>query len=297
MKLGTIKGILYSSISAIIYGIIPLLTKEVTSADNATLTGSMALRYFVCAIFAYVFAFRGEYSIKVNKKQLSELFFIGAGSAVITNLLLVSSYGYISLGLATVCHFFYPVAVCIIMYLIFQKRVNRYTKSAVICTITALILLIYSYGMSSIIGMGIAVVSGIGWAIHLVAFEKASYHDLPQPVSVFYIMVFSLLFYTIFTVALQTFFLPTGKQVLWITLAGIGLVSAVILTAKGISLIGSTTVAFISLFEPITCMITDLVVYHNVPQGIQWAGYLLMLVSIVFVTLADTQIDATTPHD
>ena len=62
---------------------------------------------------------------------------------------------------------------------------------------------------------------------------------------------------------------------------------AMLLTVKAISLCGPTMTAFISLFEPITAVITDMIVYHAFPDIIQTAGYLLMGLAIVLITMKD----------
>ena len=288
MKSDTIKGIVYSVISAVIYGIVPLMTKEITSAENATISGSMAYRFLCSMVFVLIYIFFKKYSFRVTREQLRDLIIFGTGATIFTSTLLVVSYRYISLGLATACHFFYPVAVCIIMRILFQERFQRLTYYAVFCTLAALSILIYSYGISSLTGMVIAVLSGVGWGTYLIAFEKAAYRELEQPVTIFYVMCMTMICYFLFSGVMRTLYVPGIREILFMVTSSLGLVTAMILTAKGVALIGSPSVAFISLFEPITCVITDILFYHSIPQGIQWAGYGLMMLSIILVTVADT---------
>ena len=288
MKSDTIKGIVYSIISAVIYGIVPLMTKEITSAQGATLSGSMVYRFLCSTVFVLVYVCWKKYSLRITRAQFRDLMIFGAGATIFTSTLLVISYRYISLGLATACHFFYPLAVCIIMRILFREKFHHLTYYAIFCTIAALVLLIYSYGTGSITGMIIAVLSGIGWGTYLIAFEKASYKDLEQPATIFYVMSLTLICYFLYSLVMRTMYVPGTREIFFMVTSSLGLVTAMILTAKGVVLIGSPSVAFISLFEPITCVITDILFYHAVPQGIQWAGYFLMLLSIVLVTIADT---------
>lgn len=67
------------------------------------------------------------------------------------------------------------------------------------------------------------------------------------------------------------------------------MVGAMLLTVKAISLCGPTMTAFISLFEPITAVVTDMIVYHAFPGIMQTAGYLMMAVAIVLITMKDEE--------
>ncbi len=288
MKSDTLKGIIYSIISAVIYGIVPLMTKEITSAQNATLSGSMAYRFLCSTVFVLVFVLWKKYPLRVTGTQFRDLLIFGAGTTVFTSTILVVSYRYISLGLATACHFFYPIAVCIIMRILFREKFHRLTYYAIFCTMAALAILIYSYGTGSLTGMILAVLSGVGWGTYLIAFEKASYKVLEQPVAIFYIMCMTLVCYVVYAVSMRTMYVPQTREIFYMVTSSLGLVTAMVLTAKGVSLIGSPSVAFISLFEPVTCVITDILFYRAIPQDIQWIGYVLMLLSIVLVTIADT---------
>ena len=281
------KGILYAFLASVIYGIVPLTSKLIISDGTVSESAMLGWRFLFASFFGLLVIFVNRVPIRPTRTQARDILLFGVVGTLLTSLLLTRSYRYIDLGLATVCHFFYPIAVCIIMRIFFREKLSSLGICAVLVTGAALVILASHSGASSLLGMGIAVISGIFWASYLVAFEKASYARMNQNVAVFWIMFGNSVLCILMSILQKEFGLPSISKFLLLCLSALMMTGAMLLTVKAISLCGPTMTAFISLFEPITAVITDMIVYHAFPDIIQTAGYLLMGLAIVVITMKD----------
>ena len=193
-------------------------------------------------------------------------------------------YKYMDIGMATVCHFFYPVAVTIMMFLFFHEKLTGKRIVSVAMTCAALLMLFFSSGTASLFGICLALGSGIVWGMYLIALDRASYRTLPDGVSVVYVLGIMGVLFLLVSVLSWKYVVPGRIQVLELLLGAAGIAAGEYLTVRSIHLIGPTIAAFICLFEPVTCLITDFLVYHTVPSVIQLIAYSLMIGAIIITS-------------
>ena len=288
MKSNT-RGIVYALLASVIYGIV-LLTSKMIIEDGVISEASMlGWRFLFASLLAMIVVIVKRVPARPTARQFTELFLYGVFGTLMVSLLLTRSYRYIDLGLATVCHFFYPIAVSLIMRLVYKERLSDKGQFAVLMTALALVVLIFSTGLQSLKGMVIAVISGIFWAVYLIAFDKALYAEMDQNAAVCWIMGGNAVLFLLMSVLDGTFIIPGMNRIGLIVLSAGMMVGAMLLTVKAISLCGPTMTAFISLFEPITAVVTDMIVYHAFPGIMQTAGYLMMAVAIILITMKDEE--------
>ena len=286
MKSNT-RGIVYALLASVIYGIVPLTSKMIIEDGVISEASMLGWRFLFASLLAMIVVIVKRVPARPTARQFTELFLYGVFGTLMVSLLLTRSYRYIDLGLVTVCHFFYPIAVSLIMRLVYKERLSDKGQFAVLMTALALVVLIFSTGLQSLKGMLIAVISGIFWAVYLIAFDKASYAEMDQNAAVCWIMGGNAVLFLLMSVLDGTFIIPGMNRIGLIVLSAGMMVGALLLTVKAISLCGPTMTAFISLFEPITAVVTDMIVYHAFPGIMQTAGYLMMAVAIILITMKD----------
>lgn len=124
-----IKGIIFTIISAFVFGFTPILAKLTYDGGNNAITLTF-LRALLGLPFLYAGMRKNHTPMKITKREFFHfivLSFLGIG---ITTTALYASYNYISVGMATTIHFIYPCVVYFICILFLKK--NYFKK--IICT-------------------------------------------------------------------------------------------------------------------------------------------------------------------
>lgn len=281
-------GILIGILSAALYGMLPLLI-SVASDDPQSGILMLGWRSLLITLFLIPGAVIQKTDLHFSRLQIRDLLIYGGFCLIMTDLLLVLSYLYTNIGLATVCHFFYPVAVSLIMYFLFGEKFNRFTVTAAILTITALILLAYSSGIDSYRGMFIAWLSGIFWGSYVIALEKSSYKAVPERTVILLTRFVSTIVFLGLAALMGNFRIPAGSDLTAVFLGAVVCVFGDLLTARAIRLAGSTTIAFVALTEPVVAILTDYMYYGTVPSFLQCIGYGMMLASIIVISIGRLQ--------
>ena len=281
-------GILLGILSAALYGMLPLLI-SVASDDPQSGILMLGWRSLLITLFLIPGAVIQKADLHFSRLQIRDLLIYGGFCLIMTDLLLVLSYLYTNIGLATVCHFFYPVAVSLIMYFLFGEKFNRFTVTAAILTITALILLAYSSGIDSYRGMFIAWLSGIFWGSYVIALEKSSYKAVPERTVILLTRFVSTIVFLGLAALMGNFRIPAGSDLTAVFLGAVVCVFGDLLTARAIRLAGSTTIAFVALTEPVVAILTDYMYYGTVPSFLQCIGYGMMLASIIVISIGRLQ--------
>ena len=281
-------GILMGVLSAALYGTLPLLI-SVAADDPQSGVLMLGWRSFLITLFLIPGAVIQKADMHFSRLQIRDLLLCGAFCLIMTDLLLVLSYLYTNIGLATVCHFFYPVAVSMIMYFLFGEKFNHFTVTAALLTVTALVLLAYSSGIDSYRGMFIAWLSGIFWGCYIIALEKSSYKAVAERTVILVTRCISTIVFLGLAVLMGSFYIPGGHDLTAVLLGALVCVFGDLLTARAIRLAGSTTIAFVALTEPVVAILTDYMYYGTVPSFLQCIGYGLMLISIITVSIGKLQ--------
>lgn len=113
-----IKGIIFTIISAFVFGFTPILAKFTYDGGNNAVTLTF-LRALLGIPFLYFGMKKNKTTMKITKREFFHfigLSFLGIG---ITTTALYASYSYISVGMATTLHFIYPCVVYFICILFF----------------------------------------------------------------------------------------------------------------------------------------------------------------------------------
>lgn len=256
------KGILYTVLSALLFGIAPVLSARTYEMGSNALTLTFYRETMVVPLLLAVLLWR-RVSLRVTGKQLAILGLVGLFFRGATTLMLNIAYRYIGVGAATTLHFMYPVFVALICRFLFRERLGRVRLAAlVLASIGVVLFLEVGQGDgSAALGMGLSIASGLTYASFMAAMDKTFLRQLDPFLVIFYTaaaiapgmllvniplrqIVFDLppraLFYTFLVAVASSFF-------------------AIILLQMGVRYLSATTAAVFSLLEPVSCAVAGAV--------------------------------------
>lgn len=288
MKKRELIGSLYVIISAVMFGIMPLLTKVAYSHGGNAYSVALG-RFLFGAIFLFLFVvFTPECTLKVSPFYIKELFKISLFYSI-TPILLYKSYDYIDSGLATTLHFTYPVAVAFMMLLFYKIKLS---KKQIICTVITMCGILFLYtpgGKAGTMGMALAVISGITYALYITVMGRSYAKELHPFVMTFYLSFFASL--EIGAIALVTNSLTLGiqKEALFaeIILSFLTVVIALVLFQRGVYWCGEIKASLLSSFEPITGLVIGMAVFSEQISMKELTGILLIMSAVVIMVMPE----------
>lgn len=281
-----IKGIVYTIISAIIFGFTPILAK------NTFLGGSNAimLTFFRGAMplpIIYLILKIKKIDIKLQSKEIIQILILSTLGTAFTTATLYSSYNYISVGMATTIHFIYPSLVTIGGILLFKDRVSITKIIALIFSTIGVIMFFDGKSTGNIIGIGLAMISGITYAFYMLFIEKTGLKSINSLLITFYICIInavSIFLYGTFTSQI-TFNLTLDSWIYSFVIAILTSIGAVTLLQMGIKYIGASTAAILCTFEPITSVILGIYLLNEEKSINVVIGCILVIAAVIILSL------------
>ena len=285
-----VVGIICIVLASIAFGIGPVFAKELIILGYDTIDILLYPKISTLLVIGIILLLRRN-SLKLTKPQLWQmLLFCGACNGI-TALLLIEAYAFIPIGLATMFHFIYPVIVTIIMVALFKERLTVFKVLSIICAVAGLCLILDLSGNMSLLGVILALGSGVAYAIYVIANKKSAYKDLPVLVVVFYSSLINFLALAIVQLSRERFMLPsTGIE--WGLITACGLMSglfAFFVMINGIRRIGASNAAIVNMLEPITALVAGAIIYGDRIKIIAFIGCILVLLAIVLLAMRNDQ--------
>lgn len=118
-----IQGIFYVILSSICFSAMPIFAKFCYNSGMNSYN-VLFFRFLIASILLLLYLKIKGISIKIKKHQLKILFFLSTIGYSATSILLFLSYNYISVGMATIIHFVYPLMVTIVSFFIYREKIT-----------------------------------------------------------------------------------------------------------------------------------------------------------------------------
>lgn len=250
------KGILYTSASAILFGIAPLLTVIVYREDVSSMTTVFYRALFAVIMLAVLCKYK-HISFALSKRQLLDIAIAALLGSGLTTILLFMSYEYIDTGTATSLHFLYPIFVALMCRMFFHEHLGMQKCLSLLLAFVSMLFFLSDAKQGGMLGYITAIASSITYAFYMVYLDKRGLTKIPSFLLSLYLNLF-LVFETLLchgTIAQITFILTPKAYLYSILLSLCGSLLAVVWLQKGIHYLGSTTASLFCLFEPITSLI------------------------------------------
>ena len=275
------KGIIYVLISALIYGFTPVLCSMTYDMGNTPLTITFFRSFFVLPVLAILMK-KDHISMKITKIELGKVFVIALFGAVLTTLLLYSSYQYIAVGTATTLHFLYPLFVTLICHFIYRDSMRKTQIIALFISLVGVAFFINLNDLSAIQGIVMALISGFTFSIYLVGIEKFGVSNMHSYKLSFYIAMWvciCLVIVNLFTGQFN-FDQPLLSYGLMVIVAILAQFVAVVMLKEGIAIIGSSLASMFSMAEPVSSVIFGAIFLSESITIMQIVGCVMIMIGV-----------------
>ena len=255
------KGILFTVLSALLFGVTPVLAAKTYQMGSNAVTLTFFREAMVLPLLLAAVLLR-RVPMRVTRGQLGFLFLVGLLFRGATTLMLNLAYLSVGVGTATILHFMYPVFVALICRFLFHERLGRAKITALAMASAGVALFLeQSGGQHALLGTVLALGSSVTYASFMVANDKTFLRRLDPFLVTFYTacaVVLGMLLFGIPTGQL-IFALPPKALLYTFIVAVSSSFLAVILLQIGVRYLSATTAAVFSLFEPVSCSIAGAV--------------------------------------
>ena len=279
-------GIIAVAGAATLLGIMPSMQKTLL-VNGLPMNSLMFFTNLTISLVCLIMARLKGRSLKASRIQLIQALIMGASGMMFTALLLNTSYLYLPVGTAIMLNFLYPTVVCIVMGTVFREGFTKLQVAAIVVSITGMAFLTGAGGKMPLIGIVTAIASSLTYGGYLVANEKGPANELPIEAKLFYVSLPGTVIFAVLSAATGTLQAPAGGLSGWALLiggSGLFTVSGYFLMMYGVSRLGASTAAFVSMPEPIVSVVFGTIWFDDpVTLGIV-AGGCLVITSILFIT-------------
>ncbi len=321
MKRKTLSGVLCVVLASMCYGITPILSNaalkgglpadfvqrifgeaavplmaisEARALSNESVVGfSMG----IACLLSLIACLLGRRSPAVSGKQAWQLLLMGGGAFAVTCLLISFAYNFIPAGMAIVLHFTYPVFVLLASMLLFRERITPLKLGSLAAAIIGIVLMSAGgfSGQVRPLGIVLALISGMTYALYFLAGRNASYSQLDTRISNIYITGAACLLCLLMGAVGGKLALP-ADWFMWLILfleALLGYMVGLRLLLTGVRLIGSTAASALNTLEPAFASLTSMVVFGETMGLLKGFGVVLVLLAALFSIIAIRRTDGT----
>jgi drug/metabolite transporter (DMT)-like permease len=289
------EGTILVFVSAVSFGFMPIFARF-AYAQGVGVDELLFVRFFLAFLIMGALLAASHRLVLPKRTDLLSLIILGAlvyfpQSTFYYTALLFSPVAIVALLLYT-----YPVFVTLGAYALGWERISRRLAGAFIIALVGLILVANPFGTAIGLGVILAFGSAILYTIYILAGSKVL-RRVKGDVAAFYVMGAASVSFGL-TGALTGSIRLNWSVAAWFWVVTISLVCTVLAATTffiGISKIGPSRAALISLIEPVTSVILSLALFGNKLTISQWLGGLFILVSTAITTVYGRPLDRE-PH-
>lgn len=296
------KGIILTMLSSITFGFaftLGPMTYGLEGSNPVTLT---FLRNFLSLPFLLVIILLLKINLKVTKKQLKDLMILGFVGNAITTLMLNMAFAYVDVGIVTPIHFTYPIFVTLGCVIFFHEKLSKQKVLALIIAMSGIgcffitALTSASLGASTLIGLILAVASGMFYAFYIIFMDKSGLKSEPPFKITFYVAISSSIGMFIYGTITNQLVFSTLTPKAWglsAIFAFLCTVVALSLLQVGIKHIGASEAAVISTFEPITSVIFGAILLGEKITLMKIIACTLIFAGVLILSFAKEKVQQT----
>ena len=282
-----LKGLLAGIGAAAFYGMNPLFAIPLYNAGMDT-NSVLFWRYsFAVPMLAILIALRGRlHNLKIKPSTIGPLIILGILMSM-SSLTLFISYKHMDVGIASTILFVYPLMVAILMWIIFKQKLALSTFVCILAAMAGIVLLYNGKesGSISMIGVGWVILSALVYALYIIGVNIPSVKNMPTVILTFYVLLFGWCLLGCLVLVQGELMVPSNL-LQWGCVAGLGLLptaASLVLTTVAILAIGSTMTALLGVFEPVTAVLTGVLLFGEVLSVRDTWGLIIILISVSYV--------------
>ena len=278
-----VLGIIYAVSSAVSFGFVPVFAVIAYNAGTNAVT-VLFFRFLIASLILAGILRCRKVELKVDKKLLGRLAYIGIVGYSATTITVFLSYNYISIGLSMTLHFIYPAVVAVLSFFIFKEKMPALKIIALAISITGVYILAGDTGSSvDLKGVALALASGILYSLYTIEIGKEKLMAMDGLLITFYVSLFSAVSFFIFGAVTRNFMfslqLPAVLGILGLAL--ISTVFGILAYNKSIQMIGPTYAAIFSTSAPITSVIMGIILFSEKLSLTSTIGSIMVIASVL----------------
>ncbi len=277
-------GITFAIISAVVFGVMPLLTKALYQMGCNAISVPF-YRYLIIAIVFALYMRREGVSFKLQKSALWQVAIAAFCGVYITVVLLFKSYYLIPSGVATTVHFLYPVIVSVGGIVISKKLGQPLNYVALALSIIGIFLLFDISGSINWLGVVFCLIAAAGFAFYILFIEYSNLKYENALVLAFYFNVMGVVYFGAHglisgEIALNYPPRAWGMLLIFAFLVGLG---GSLAFQIAIGYIGGQSASILSTVEPITSIVIGALILDEVMTFKMAMGMALIIVAALIV--------------
>lgn len=269
--------------SAVFFGLMPLFARIAAAGGSTALSTAFYRFFFAALMFVSCLLFKHT-SFAITRRECLKILPLSV-FYTLTPILLYLSYDFISSGLATTLHFTYPVAVILLLFLVYRQRMSRLQLICTALCVGGIALLSPGEFSKNGPGAALALASGVTYALYVVLLEKSGLERLPLLTLSFWLTFFSAVFIGL-TAALSGRLVWVMTSPAWgalVLLALLSTVFALVLFQRGLFDCGPVKATLLSTFEPLTGIGVGIVLFGERLTLCSAVGAALVMASAVLL--------------
>jgi drug/metabolite transporter (DMT)-like permease len=290
-----LKGVLFSVLSAVIFGTSPIFFKTIVATGINTTT-QVVLRSIVTMVLAGILARVNRQPILLKGRLLVDALLAFVAGQGLTAILLNSSYAYLPAGMSTSLHFVYPSAVMIACVVLFRERVNLAKVAALLLSVVAIALMTDLTAKGQLTGVFLAVGSGFSYAFYILYLERTQLRDIPVWTFAFWGSLGCLVAAGGLGLSTNTLDV-SGATVKGLLLLAIMVPLQSVLAVRffqlGVRYSGSTAASLLSTMEPVTSAMLGMLILHESMSVNKFIGCGAIVLSVILVVLGTGRSEKT----
>lgn len=256
------KGLAYIIAASTFYGIIPTLNKLLVLEG---LTESSLTVYYSAAsvIICFLVSVSRGSNLAIGKGRIVRYWVLGALGLGMTGFLLTLSYSRLSVGIAEVLYYMYPIII-LVAGLIIKRRKPTGTHLAIITAAVAGLFMFSGEKTSfDLLGAAQALLAAVLYAGYFMVNEKDTFEG-PNSVKLFYLTSGTFLCFSVYALSNGSMTLPSGLPA-WIILAAAILLACAspYLMLNGIQRMGAERAGFLNILEPLIAFVVGCIVFRD----------------------------------
>lgn len=281
-----IKGVIYTIISSLCFGIMPILAK--VAYNNGLNTETLLfLRFVFASILLFVYVKIKNINMKLEFKTILYIFLICLFGYSSSSIFLFRSYNHISIGMASIILYTYPVIVLILSFFIGRKNIKLSSIVALLLSITGVYILLGEVSLTfNMKGIFLSFGSAIFFAIYVIGTSSKRLESINSFVMTLILSLSSTIIMGVYGVTTNKiiFNLNIYSLLSIVLLSIISTVIALITFTEGVKLIGPINASILSNMEPLVGISLGVILLGESLNSSLILGSLLVLSSSVIIT-------------
>lgn len=281
------KGYILGALGAASYGTNPMFAIPLYR-DGMDPTSVLFFRYLLAVpVIALMMRLRGRGFALRGRGEVSSTLSMGVLMAL-SSLALFVSYRYMGAGIASTLLFLYPIMVAVIMCVFFHERAGVVTALSIALALAGVFLISFKPGgeMVSLAGTVFVFASALSYAIYLVCVNQLkSLKTMPTLKLTFYVVAVGTVMFGAMGIAGSGISIP-HRPLLWLNVVCLGILPTALsfyFTTQATTMIGSTPTAILGALEPLTAVVTGVLLLGE-PMTLRIAaGFALVILGVTMI--------------